>query len=123
MVDVAGGGDDAHDAWPVVLEALLTATMPPSFGQRAQLQRPIQSTPLTRLVDAARPDPWLRSRLEQQARRVVALTGAGISTGTLTTSGTDDEVVINISKITPWLNGPKLMPAVGQHLRMTLGAM
>jgi hexosaminidase len=55
-----------------LLEALLTATMPPSFGQRAQLQRPIQSTPLTRLVDAARPDPWLRSRLEQQARRVVA---------------------------------------------------
>ncbi len=53
------------------LEALLAVTMPPSFGQRAQLQRPIQLTPLTRLVDAARPDPWLRSRLEQLARQVV----------------------------------------------------
>ena len=55
-----------------VLEALLAVTMPPTFGQRAQRQRPIQLTPLTRLVDAARPDPWLRSSLEQQARELVA---------------------------------------------------
>jgi autotransporter-associated beta strand protein len=40
-------------------------------------------------------------------------TGSGISTGTLTTSGTDDAVVLNISKTTPWLNGPNNLIAFG----------
>jgi hypothetical protein len=45
------------------LEELLSATMPVSFGQRSRLQQTTQLMPLTRLVDAARPDPWLRSRM------------------------------------------------------------
>ncbi|HWA57880.1 MAG TPA: beta-N-acetylhexosaminidase [Gemmatimonadales bacterium] len=54
------------------LHDLLSYTMTPSFGQRSQLQRTTQLTPLTRLVDAARPDPWSRSRLVQLARRLTA---------------------------------------------------
>jgi hexosaminidase len=55
-----------------VLERLLAITMPASFGQRATIQRPIQFTPHTRLVDAARPDPFDRARLTRLAREVVA---------------------------------------------------
>lgn len=54
------------------LSDLLDATMPPTFGQRGQLQGTTQHTPLTRLVDAARPDPWLRSDLDRLARQVAA---------------------------------------------------
>lgn len=54
------------------LEQLLAATMPVSFGQRSRLQRTTQRMPLTNLVDAARPDPWLRSRLRTRATEVVA---------------------------------------------------
>jgi hexosaminidase len=42
------------------LVELLSATMPVSFGQRSRLQQTTQLMPLTRLVDAARPDPWGR---------------------------------------------------------------
>jgi hexosaminidase len=45
------------------LEELLLSTMPATFGQRGRIQKTTQLTPLTRLVDAARPDPWLRSRM------------------------------------------------------------
>jgi len=51
---------------PELME-LLSATMPVSFGQRSRLQQTTQLVPLTRLVDAARPDPWLRSRMNQLA--------------------------------------------------------
>jgi hexosaminidase len=50
------------------LEELLLSTMPATFGQRGRIQKTTQLTPLTRLVDAARPDPWLRSRMIQLAR-------------------------------------------------------
>ncbi len=52
------------------LHDLLHATMPVSFGERGRLQGTTQLTPLSRLVDAARPDPWLRVRLNQLARTV-----------------------------------------------------
>jgi hexosaminidase len=55
-----------------VLERLLAITQPTSFGQRSGLQRPIQFTPHTRLVDAAIPDPLDRSRLARLAREVAA---------------------------------------------------
>lgn len=55
-----------------VLERLLAITQPTSFGQRSGLQRPIQFTPHTRLVDAAVPDPFDRNRLAQLAREVAA---------------------------------------------------
>ncbi|MDX2120094.1 MAG: beta-N-acetylhexosaminidase, partial [Gemmatimonadota bacterium] len=54
------------------LHDLLHATMPVSFGERGRLQGTTQLTPFSRLVDAARPDPWLRSRLNQLARTVTA---------------------------------------------------
>ncbi|MFN8651926.1 MAG: family 20 glycosylhydrolase [Gemmatimonadales bacterium] len=54
------------------LHDLLTWTMTPGFGERATLQRTTQRTPLTNLVDAARPDVWARYRMVQLARRVIA---------------------------------------------------
>ncbi len=55
-----------------LLEQLLAVTMPVTFGQRSQLQRPTQFTPHDQLVDAARPDPWDRARLARLAREAVA---------------------------------------------------
>jgi hexosaminidase len=55
------------------LESLLTATQPPFFGQRLNGLGTNQLQPLTRIVDAARPDPpgrWLTERL---VRRVIQL--------------------------------------------------
>ncbi len=54
------------------LHDLLAYSMPASFGQRSRLQGTTQLTPLTRLVDAARPDPWSRSRMMRLAERVAA---------------------------------------------------
>lgn len=53
------------------LESLLTAVQPPFFGQRLFGVNTNQLQPLTRIVDAARPDPpgrWLTERL---VRRVI----------------------------------------------------
>lgn len=55
------------------LHDLLYATMPVSFGERGRIQGTTQLTPFSRLVDAARPDPWLRSRLNQLARTVTTV--------------------------------------------------
>jgi hexosaminidase len=52
------------------LHDLLYVTMPVTFGERGRLQQPTQLTPLTRLVDAARPDPWARAQLNRLAREV-----------------------------------------------------
>jgi len=49
------------------LEELIAVTMPVTFDQRSRLQQPTQLTPLTRLVDAARPDPWARSTMNRLA--------------------------------------------------------
>jgi len=45
------------------LEALLEVAQPAYFGERSQLQRTTSLTPLTHLVDAARPDPLTRFRI------------------------------------------------------------
>ena len=50
------------------LHDLLQYVEPVSFSQRYRLQGATQLTPLTRLPDAARPDPWARSRLNRLAR-------------------------------------------------------
>jgi hexosaminidase len=55
------------------LHDLLALTMPVTFGQRYTVQHTTQRTPLTRLIDAARPDPWIRSTLNRQA--VIAVAG------------------------------------------------
>lgn len=52
------------------LHDLLAVTTPVTFGQRGRVQGTTQLTPLTRLVDAARPDPWTRSRLNRLAATV-----------------------------------------------------
>jgi hexosaminidase len=52
------GGEDIG-----ALAALLEVAQPVYFGERSQLQRTTQLTPLTRLVDAARPDPLSRFRI------------------------------------------------------------
>ncbi|MDH4132200.1 MAG: beta-N-acetylhexosaminidase [Gemmatimonadota bacterium] len=61
------------------LEELLRSTMPATFGQRGRIQKTTQLTPLTRLVDAARPDPWLRWQMIQLAgdRNPAALEALG----------------------------------------------
>jgi hexosaminidase len=54
------------------IESLFTAVQPPSFGQSVNGIRPNQGHPLTRLVDAARPDPdgrWLTERLVRRVAR------------------------------------------------------
>jgi hexosaminidase len=61
------------------LHDLLSVTMPVSFGQRSQIQRTTQLTPLTGLVDAARPDPWARPRLNRLAREVAANPAGAVS--------------------------------------------
>ncbi len=53
------------------LHDLLAITMPVTFGQRYAAQHTNQRTPLTRLIDAARPDPWMRSQLNHQAALAV----------------------------------------------------
>lgn len=65
-----------------VLERLLAITQPTSFGQRSGLQRPLQFTPHTRLVDAAIPDPLDRPRLARLAREVVARPAASAAART-----------------------------------------
>jgi hexosaminidase len=52
------GGEDIGP-----LAALLEVAQPVYFGERGQIQRTTQLTPLTRLVDAARPDPATRFRI------------------------------------------------------------
>lgn len=54
------------------LHDLLAFAMPVTFGDRSRLQRTTQLTPLSRLVDAARPDPWARSRMMRLAERIAA---------------------------------------------------
>jgi hexosaminidase len=53
------------------LHDLLQYVEPVSFSQRYRLQGATQLTPLTRLPDAARPDPWTRSRLNRLARQAL----------------------------------------------------
>jgi len=53
------------------LHDLLQYVEPVSFGQRYRLQGTTQLSPLTRLPDAARPDPWARSRLNRLARQAL----------------------------------------------------
>lgn len=50
-----------RDIGPLV--SLLEVAQPVYFGERGQIQRTTQLTPLTRLVDAARPDPATRYRI------------------------------------------------------------
>ena len=52
------GGEDIGP-----LAALLEVAQPVYFGERGQIQRTTQLTPLTNLVDAARPDPFSRFRI------------------------------------------------------------
>ncbi len=54
------------------LHDLLLVTQPVTFGQRYQVQHTTQLTPLTRLIDAARPDPWMRSRMNRLAAAAVS---------------------------------------------------
>jgi len=53
----------AGDADPAPLVELLGFAQPVYFGERSQLQRTTQLTPLTHLVDAAVPDPFSRWRI------------------------------------------------------------
>jgi hexosaminidase len=59
------------------LRKLLEITEPVTFRQRVRLQAPTQLTPLTHLVDAARPDPWMRHDLERLAAALDTNPGAG----------------------------------------------
>ncbi|MGQ0766900.1 MAG: beta-N-acetylhexosaminidase [Gemmatimonadota bacterium] len=57
-----------HEIAPV--ESLLTAVQPPFFGQRLNGVGTNQLQPLTRIVDAARPDPPGRWLVERLVRRI-----------------------------------------------------
>ncbi len=58
------------------LHDLLLVTQPVTFGQRYDVQHTTQRTPLTRLIDAARPDPWIRPRMNRLATLAVGTTPA-----------------------------------------------
>lgn len=58
------------------LHDLLLVTQPVTFGQRYDVQHTTQRTPLTRLIDAARPDPWIRSRMIRLAAAAAGTTTA-----------------------------------------------
>jgi hexosaminidase len=68
------------------LTRLLRVTQPATFGQRGQLQRPNQLTPLAYLVDAARPDPPARWETVRMARRVIAAPQDSATRADLTTA-------------------------------------
>lgn len=82
QLEGAGLGHEAHTYRMIRLLAgqrgvqplhdLLAYAMPVTFGDRSRLQRTTQITPLSRLVDAARPDPWARSRMMRLAERIAA---------------------------------------------------
>ena len=55
-----------------LLEALLEVVQPVYFWERSQLQHTSQTTPLDRLVDAARPDPPARHRIETMVDEFLA---------------------------------------------------
>jgi hexosaminidase len=54
------------------LEALLEVAQPAYFWERSQLQHTTQLTPLTHLVDAARPDPLTRYRINAMVDALLA---------------------------------------------------
>ncbi len=56
------------------LESLLTVVQPPFFGQALNGRQTTQLHPLTRIVDAARPDPPARYLTERLVRRFVVNT-------------------------------------------------
>ncbi len=60
------------------LQDLLLVTQPVTFGQRYDVQHTTQRTPLTRLIDAARPDPWIRPRMNRLAALAVGTTSAAV---------------------------------------------
>jgi hexosaminidase len=53
------------------LRDFAAAFEPVSFGERSQMQHTTQLTPLTSFVDAVRPDPPIRHRLEIASRRLL----------------------------------------------------
>ena len=57
------------------IESLFTAVQPPGFGQTTNGVRPNQLHPLTRLVDASRPDPEGRWTTERLVRRLAQSSG------------------------------------------------
>lgn len=62
----------AGDADPAPLVEFLTYAQPVYFGERSELQRTTQLTPLTHLVDAAVPDPISRYRIESMVDAFLA---------------------------------------------------
>lgn len=65
------------------VESLFTAVQPPGFGQTTNGVRPNQLHPLTRLVDASRPDPEGRWTTERLVRRLAVSTGDAAAGDTL----------------------------------------
>ena len=72
------------------LQVFAQAFEPVSFGERYQQQHTSQLTPLTSFVDAVRPDPPIRHRLELAAKTLLANPQSHISSGgTPTQQNTD----------------------------------
>ncbi|MBL8959372.1 MAG: family 20 glycosylhydrolase [Gemmatimonadetes bacterium] len=66
------------------LESLLTVAQPPHFGQSLNGKQTTQLHPLTRIVDAARPDPPARWMTERLVRQFVVNTSDPIPHDSLT---------------------------------------
>ena len=57
------------------LRELLDVVQPAHFWERAEIQKTTQLTPLTGLVDAARPDPWGRERVASLIAELLSCAG------------------------------------------------
>ena len=94
-LEAAGVRTQSHSArmlrkfYPIgdlsVLDTLLTVVQPPFFGQALNGKQTTQLQPLTRMVDAARPDPAARWLTERLVRRFVLNTADSVVHDSLAT--------------------------------------
>lgn len=93
------------------LDTLLTVVQPPFFGQALNGKQTNQLQPLTRLVDAARPDPPARWLTERLVRRVVQNTADSAAHDSLVT------LLTRWKSLAPAINALALeTPAIGEAL-------
>lgn len=83
LPDLATPGGCGRAALVAPLESLFTAVQPPGFGQQVNGRGTNQFHPLSRLVDASRPDPEGRWTVERLVRRIALNANDGAARDTL----------------------------------------
>ncbi len=97
------------------LESLLTVVQPPFFGQATNGRQTTQLHPLTRVVDAARPDPPARWLTERLVRRFVVNPFDSVAHDSLVT------LLSRWRELTPQVQGlAQQTPTIGEAVPVTL---